>query len=175
MLQNYNRYKVLKIFLDSPTESFRLREISRMTKISPVSVKNYLGEFEKEDLIEKYEKNKIPFYRALRDNTKFVRYKKISIIYELYESGLIDYLWDNLNPEAIILYGSHVRGESIEGSDIDLFIIGKYKDINLELYEDKLGKRIHLMYDQNAEKIPSELKNNLINGIILKGYLKVFK
>ena len=78
-------------------------------------------------------------------------------------------------PEAIILYGSHVRGESIEGSDIDLFIIGKYKDINLELYEDKLGKRIHLMYDQNAEKIPSELKNNLINGIILKGYLKVFK
>ncbi|PIU75730.1 hypothetical protein COS75_02635, partial [Candidatus Pacearchaeota archaeon CG06_land_8_20_14_3_00_35_12] len=70
MLQKYNRYKLLKIFLDYPTESFRLRELSRMSKISPVSVINYLKEFEKEELIRKYEKRGIPFYVAERDNEK---------------------------------------------------------------------------------------------------------
>jgi len=50
MLNKYNRYKLLRLFLDSPTESFRLREIARLTKISPPSVINYLKEFEKEGL-----------------------------------------------------------------------------------------------------------------------------
>ena len=71
MLQKYNRYKLLKIFLYSPTESFRLRELSRLSSISPLSVMHYLDEFEKEGLIEKYNKRGIPFYRAKRDNEKF--------------------------------------------------------------------------------------------------------
>ena len=46
MLNKYNRYKLLKIFLFNPTESFRLRELSRLSKISPPSVVNYLKEAE---------------------------------------------------------------------------------------------------------------------------------
>ena len=52
MLDKYNKYKLLKLFLDSPTDSFRLREIARLTKISPPSVMNYLKDFEKEGLIK---------------------------------------------------------------------------------------------------------------------------
>src|SRR3989344_2002667 len=173
MLQKYNRYALMKIFLDNPTESFRLRELSRLSNISPVSVINYLKEFEKEGIIEKYEKRKIPFYKAVRENSNFVLYKRLSIMYELNKSGLVDYLWDKLSPQAIILYGSYAKGESIENSDIDIFIIGKEKKINLEEYERKLGKSIHLMFDLNPGHIPKELKNNLINGVILKGYFKI--
>ena len=173
MLQKYNRYKLLKIFLDYPTESFRLRELSRMSKISPVSVINYLKEFEKEELIRKYEKRGIPFYVAERDNEKFILYKKISIIYEMNESGLVDFLWNTLSPEAVILYGSHAKGEAVEDSDLDIFIIGKEKKIQLDEFEEKLNKKIHLMFD-NVKHISKELKNNLVNGIVLKGYFKVF-
>ncbi len=172
MLQKYNRYKLLKVFFDNPTESFRLRELSRISAISPVSVMNYLKEFENEGLIKKYEKRGIPFYISERDNEKFILYKKISIIYELNESGLVDFLWENVSPDAIILYGSHAKGEDTELSDIDIFIIGKEKKINLGEFEDKFGKEIHLMFDINKH-IPKELKNNLINGIVLKGYFKV--
>ena len=56
MLKKYNKYKILKIFLDSPTESFRLRELSRLSNISPLSVMNYLKEFEKERLIKRFVK-----------------------------------------------------------------------------------------------------------------------
>src|SRR3989344_362525 len=172
MLKKYNRYKLMKLFLDNPTDSFRLRELSRLSGISPLSVMNYLKEFEKEELIKKYEKRKIPFYQALRDNEKFILYKKLSIIYELNESGLVNFLWEKLSPEAIILYGSHAKGESIETSDIDIFIIGKERMINLDEFEKKLGKTIHLIFNENVSKIPKELKNNLINGIVLKGYFK---
>ena len=174
MLQKYNKYKLLRVFLDNPTESFRLRELSRLSSISPVSVINYLSEFENENLIKKYVKRNIPFYQAIRDNEKFILYKRISIFYELYESELVDFLWEKLSPEAIILYGSHVKGDAVETSDIDLFIIGKEREINLEGFEKKLNKKIHLMFEKNVKKVPRELLNNLINGIVLKGYLKIY-
>src|SRR3989338_9899039 len=142
MLNKYNRYKLLRLFLDSPTESFRLREIARLTKISPPSVINYLKEFEKDGLIRRQIKREIPFYNSIRDNSNFILYKKISILFELNNSGLVDYLWDKLSPEAIILYGSFSKGESIENSDIDLFILGKEMKIEIYQFERKLGKKI---------------------------------
>ena len=174
MLQNYNKYKLLKVFLDSPIESFRLRELARISKISPPSVIIYLKSFEKDGLIRKYEKRGIPFYQAARENERFILYKKISIIYELNEAGLVEFLWESLAPEAIILYGSYARGESTESSDIDLFILGKEGTIGVSRFEKKLGKSVHLMFGNDLRKISGELKNNLINGIVLKGYLKVF-
>ena len=171
MLKDYNKYKVLKVFLYNPTESFRLRELSRKVGIAPLSISNYLWEFEKGGLIKVHTKDKIRFYTAQRDNTLFSRYQKLSIQYELYESGVIDKIWDELHPEFVILYGSYAKGEAIEGSDIDLFIMCKEKNINLQEYEKKLGKRIHLMF-KIGDKIPNELKNNLVNGIIMKGYFK---
>jgi len=175
MLQKYNRYKLLKVFLDSPNESFRLRELSRESGIAPPSVMIYLEEFEKEGLIEKYERKGIPFYRVKFDNEDFRFYMRISILFELHKSGLIDFIWDKLHPEAIILYGSCARGESIEKSDIDLFVIGKEKKLDLDEFSDKLGKEIHVMFAENLGKIHKALRNNIINGIVLKGYIEVFK
>lgn len=174
MLQNYNLYKILKIFLDNPTESFRLRELSRLSKIAPPSVMNYLKNFEEQELIKKYEKRGIPFYQALRDNENFKIYKRLSILFELHESSLVDFLWDNLNPDAIILYGSCALGEDTEKSDIDLFIQAPEKNLNLKKYEKFLGKEINIFYEFKFSKLSNELKNNILNGIVLKGYIKVF-
>jgi predicted nucleotidyltransferase len=174
MLKEYNRYKVLKVFLDSPTESFGLRELSRASGIAPVSVLNYLKEFEREKLIVRKIIKGVPAYIANRDNENFIVNKKIGILYELSNSGLVEELWQKLSPNAIVLYGSFARGEAVEGSDVDIFIIGKEKRIKLESFEKNLGKKIHLMFEENVKMISRELKNNLINGIVLKGYIKVF-
>src|SRR3989304_1376931 len=174
MLQKNNRYKLLKIFLFNPTEEFRLRELSRLSKISPPSVMAYLKEFEREELIKSFKKRGVPFYKSEIDSEKFREYKKIGILFELNDSGLTNFLWDELSPKAIILYGSFAKGESLEESDIDLFVIGKERKIKLEEFEKKLGRKIHLMFDDNPKNIPNELKNNLVNGIVLKGYLKLF-
>ncbi len=173
MLEKYNRYKVLKVFLDNPTESLGLREIARLAKISPSSVLSYLKEFEKENLIKKKLKRNNPIYLAFRDSQKFIFYKKISILFELNKSGLIDYLWDKISPKAIVLYGSFAKGESIESSDIDLFILGKENNIKINDFEKRLNKKIHLLFKESLDDISKELKNNILNGVILKGYVKV--
>lgn len=171
MFKDYNKYKVLKIFLYNPTSSFRLRELSRKVGLAPLSLSNYLKEFEKEGLIKINIKENIKFYTAQRENINFSRYQKLSIQYELYDSGIIDKIWNETNPEAIILYGSYAKGEAIENSDIDIFIIGLEKKINLSEYIKKIGKEMHLIF-QLKDKIPNELKNSLVNGIIMKGYFK---
>lgn len=172
MLQKYNKYRLLKIFLFSPTESFRLRQLSRLCGFSIPAVMNYLSEFEKTGLISKIIKEKIPFYKANLHNESFSFYQKLSILYEIQNSGLSFFLWEKLAPEAIILYGSFAKGEANEQSDLDIFIIGKEKSLDVSFYEKKIGKQIHLMFEESANKISKGLKNNLINGIVIKGYFK---
>ena len=173
MLQNYNKYTLLKVFLQNTTESFRLRELSRIIGLAPMSVMRYLKEFEQEKLVKKYEKRGVPFYQAERENERFKLYQKISIVYELNESGFVQYLWEEIAPEAIILFGSHAKGEAVEQSDIDIRVIGKERKIVCEGYEKKLGKKIHIIFYQDISEIRKEMKNNLANGIILRGYFEV--
>jgi predicted nucleotidyltransferase/DNA-binding HxlR family transcriptional regulator len=176
MLKDYNKYKILKIFLFNPNDSFRLREISKITEISPKSVMNYLKYFEDEKIIKRYEKRDIPFYKAINDTDKLREFTRIAILYELGESGVINYLWDKLAPEAIVLYGGFSRGEISEESDIDLFAYGvdiTKHQIELDKFEKIIGKRIHLMGEKSLKGVSEEFKNNLSNGIILKGYLKI--
>ena len=74
----------------------------------------------------------------------------------------------------IILFGSASNGDDVEGSDIDVFIQAPEKKLNLLQYEKKLNREINLLFEENFSRLSKELKNNVINGIILKGYLKVF-
>lgn len=173
MLQNYNKYALLKVFFVSPTESFRLRELARLSGISPPSVMNYLSQFLKEGLIEKYQKRGVPFYRSQRENEKFILYKKIALIFELNDCGLVSYLWEKLSPEAIVLFGSAARGESIESSDIDICIVGREARVNINKYEKSLNSSVHLIFEQDSRIVSPEFKNNLANGIVLKGYLRL--
>ena len=53
MIQNYNNYRILKIFLDDPLHGFGLREISRILKLGLPSVSNYIKQLEKEEALLK--------------------------------------------------------------------------------------------------------------------------
>ncbi|MBU2576367.1 MAG: nucleotidyltransferase domain-containing protein [Nanoarchaeota archaeon] len=172
MLQKNNRYKVLKVFLDFPTSEFGLRELSRKVGISAPSVKKYLLEFGEKGIVEVIEVRGNPIYIANRDSENFKFYMRLSTQYELFASGLIDFIWKNVSPEAIVFYGGYFKGDATEESDIDLFAIGKKCDLDLSKYERIFGKEIHLMVNE-LNKIPKELKNNLINGIVMRGYLKI--
>jgi len=72
------------------------------------------------------------------------------------------------------LFGSASIGEDTEQSDIDLYVDSKTKELNLEKYKKLLKRKINILYEEDFNKISPELKNNLINGVILKGYLKAF-
>jgi len=172
-----NKKKILELFFDYPLGQFHLRQISRKTKVAVTSVKKYLDELIKEKLIIKIDKGIYPFFIADRDNDDgiFKFYKKLNILERLKTSGLLNYIEEKCAPKCIVLFGSASRGEDIEGSDIDLFIQSPEYELDLSKFEKEFGREINLFFKSNFSKLNKELKNNFLNGIILGGYIEVFK
>jgi predicted nucleotidyltransferase len=77
-------------------------------------------------------------------------------------------------PGCIVLFGSYLRGEDTEESDIDLFVEADKKEIRLERFEGLLKRKIELHFRRDFGKISKELKNNIINGLVMQGYLEAF-
>jgi predicted nucleotidyltransferase len=151
-----------------------MREISRKINLSQPSVINHLKVLEKEDFIIREKKGIYPTFRANRDNEIFKIYKKINIILKIKQTGLLDYIYDSCVPNSIILFGSASKGEDIESSDLDIFVESKEKKIDLKKFDKLFNREISLFFEENFSKLSKELKNNILNGVVLKGYIKVF-
>lgn len=179
MLQNYNKWKVLRVFFENPMPKdagFQLREISRITSLATTSVKLYLNELIKDGLVisTKHRIFTYPVYWGNIDSVEFRFLKKIDTILTIRESGLIEHLEDQAMPDVIILFGSASKGEDLKESDIDLFLLCGERRIDLSFFENKIKKKISILFSENFGELSNELKNNILNGVILKGYLKVF-
>ncbi len=173
MLQDYTTYRILGLFFDYPTRHFHLREICRILGLGMPSVRNHVKKLEKLNFIKKEKKGVYESCIATR-NELFNAYKKNDLLLRIHESGLINFLADAFVPDAIVLFGSASRGEDVESSDIDLFLIAKEKEVDLKRFEKKLGRKIALHFESRTSDLPKELLNNVINGMVLYGYLKVF-
>lgn len=174
MIQKYSKYRILQEFFKFPTKRFHMREISRLTKITQPSTTKHLKSLVEDGLILREKKGLYPTYCANRDNQEFKTYKKNDLLIELNRTELIEKLYEECLPDAIVLFGSASKGEDIEESDIDLFLLCSDKEINLETYEKQLHRKINIFFSDNFNKLSDELKNSIINGTMLKGYLKVF-
>ncbi len=176
MLQKSSILETLNVFFEEPTKRHYLIDISRRISLAHTSVKNNiqrlidLGFIKRE--VETKGTRKFHVYIANKEYKKFTQIKKISNLSSLLESGLIDLLEKNLMPKCVVLFGSYSRGEDIEESDIDLFIGSKKAEINLTTFEKKLKRKIELHFKENFKGYPKELKNNIINGIVLSGFLE---
>lgn len=178
MLQKCSILKTAGIFFKEPTKEHYLLEISKKASIAHTSIKKYLTTLKKlsiiTEMIEKKGKRKFPIYKANINNKTYRKYKMIYNLIELKESNLIESLKDQLMPKSIVLFGSYQKGEDIENSDIDLFIECKEEKIELTKFKKQLKRNIQLHFKENFKKYPNELKNSIINGIVLEGYLEAF-
>jgi predicted nucleotidyltransferase len=178
MLQNCSIMKVAGVFFDEPTKEHYLIEISKKADIAHTSVKNYLNVLKKNSIInEKIEikgTRKFPIYTAEINNKDYKEYKKIYNHLELLESGISAFLKEKLMPKVIVLFGSYRKGDDTEESDIDLFLECQKEDLDLSQFEKRLKRKIQLHFKTRFNHYPMELKNNIINGIVLEGYLEVF-
>ena len=180
MIQNYSRWRVLRVFFDDPDprEGFTIRWISKEIGLATTSVKLHLDELSREKgegypLVTRSEGRSYPVYRANRSIELFRFYKKMDIIFRIRESGLLEFLSERCSPDSIVLFGSASRGEDVKGSDIDIFVASGEKSLDLKKYEGILKRPISLHFSRSFGRLPNELRNNIINGVILDGYLKV--
>ncbi len=172
-------FKTLEVFFISPKKDHYLVDISKKIGLAHTSVKKNLDKLVKLGLItkkiEKKGKRKFPLYTANFDSNIFRRYKMLYNLTSLLESGLIEFLEDRLAPKSIVVFGSYSRGEDIEESDIDIFIEAKGEEMDLKLFEKVLHRNIQLHFKEDFTSYPKELKNNIINGFVIHGFLEAYK
>ncbi len=135
--------KVFRFFMDNPYHQVYLRQLAKKTGLSPFAVKKYADLLVKEGLILEEKKANLRYFKA-NMSSLFFRHLKIAFnLRTLFKSSLTDFLKQGLsNISSIVLFGSMAKGENDEKSDIDILIIGKEKHLDLEKFEEKLGKDI---------------------------------
>ena len=174
MLQKSSTRQTLDVFFKNPTMEFTLKNVSRFSKLAHTSTKQNLNKLIRLGFVQQRNERKgkrtFPLYKADR-NKQFIRQKKLENLGALIDSGVIEYMEERLIPKCIALFGSYQRGEDTEESDIDLFIEAKKADVNLKAFEKKLDRKIEMHFNERFMTYPSELKNNIINGIVLQGFL----
>ncbi|MFH1325336.1 MAG: nucleotidyltransferase domain-containing protein [archaeon] len=168
MIQKCSLLKVLGVFFIEPTNMHFIREIGKKTNLAPTSVRNHIRELEKNNLIVKTKAKPFDGFVANRENEKFIFYKQAYNFYSLYE--LRELIAKLLYPKSIMIFGSYVKGEDTESSDIDIIILSKVKkEINLKKFEKSLNRKINLVFVENLNKLNKSIKINVLNGRIIYG------
>ncbi len=170
MLIESNTQKFMSVIFTYPTKGFTIREIGRKIKISPPTASYIAKKLEKMKLIRIEKERTQHKVFGNFENEDFKNLKKIYNIFSLLE--LTRFLVENFDPNTVVVFGSFSKGEDTEDSDIDIFVdSSKEKEVKLEKFRRKLERNIHL-HVKNIKKIPEELRSNIINGIILYGFLE---
>jgi len=173
VLRKNNTWKILELFLQNPERSFHIREIARLVSLSPPSVSKIVAELKKDGLLVSKKEKMVENVSAPRTE-KFVWLKRSYNLHSLYGSGLVDFLRKEYQePEAIVLFGSYAMGEDTSKSDIDIGIVtDEAKELDLQKFERILGRKINV-HEIQLKRCEKEFLNNIINGIVLYGCLKV--
>jgi len=155
-------------------EKLSQREIAKILGVSPTAVSNSTKKLKDSNLI-KIEKTKtINFISFNRDEQRVLDLKRVENLKNIYISGLSDYLEKELAGATVILFGSYSMGEDTNTSDIDIAVIErKDKMIELEKYEKLLNRKINVNFYGSWKKIHGNLKNNILNGILLHGGIEL--
>ena len=175
MKNNNIKDKIKEYFFLNPTIKLRVRQIERIVKVPLPSVIRYTKELEKESILTSSEIANIRVFLANRASKQFLLEKRLFNIKNI--STLADFLIEELSNPNIVIFGSYSKGEDLENSDIDIYIeTASKKKLNLEKFEKLLQRKIHVFVYKNINTIENkELANNILNGIIINGFVEVFK
>jgi predicted nucleotidyltransferase len=167
--------KIQEYFFIYPKSKLRVREMERTLKIPLPSVIRYCKELEKEKILSLEKIGGVSFYTSSRSEIYLLE-KKLYNIKSIYNSGLINYIKEELSNPGVVLFGSYSKGEDIEDSDIDIYIeTPSNHNIKIDKFEKKLLRKIQIFQYKNLKSINNLfLANNIINGIILNNYIEVF-
>ncbi len=144
LFDKYAYWKILRYFAEHPDSEVYVKQISGILGISAGTCSRALRDMEKDGLLRRKKRGKEHFY-MLEDNYLTKELKKLAFLFRLKESGLIDHmLSQSPDIQNIVLYGSHAKGDFTERSDVDILIIGPKLRMDLQRYEEKLGKEINM-------------------------------
>lgn len=175
-----NHLKVLDLFTRGFEKDYYIREVKRILKISPRTSQLILDELEKKGVLTSQVKGKIRIYRLQNTSTAkdyitlTEQYKKTTF---LESDSLMKELSSKIAESAegiVSIFGSYAKKKQKEGSDVDVFVAGKYEDNKIRKVSKLYGIEISVKnYPLKTfkEKYKSDIliREVLENHIILSG------
>ncbi|MEK6872150.1 MAG: nucleotidyltransferase domain-containing protein [Nanoarchaeota archaeon] len=165
-------------FFDDPHKDFTIRELSRMIKINHTTVRQYLVAFVKEGFLQKKNGHIYPVYSSVLSK-KYLNLKLYYNLEKIRESKIVEYIEKKFDFPVIVLFGSYAKAQDRKDSDIDICVISNIvKELSFHSSQKILCKPVqwHLFSEKefdNLKKKNPELVNNIANGIVLSGELKI--
>lgn len=166
------RDSIIDLIFKAPEKWIHIRDAARKLGISPNTVRKGIALLKKNGIIQEKREGNLVMFRANLSDDRYKLEKRLYNIRKVYDSGIIDFIFDYYNPKAVVLFGSYSRGEDVSTSDVDLGVITSDKRMpDLSVFEKKLSRRIQLsLFTRN--QVSKEFFNNIINGFVLRGFLK---
>ncbi len=167
--------RIMRLLFIKVGTSLNMNGIARILKVSQTAVLKAVPYLKKERLIiAEQDKDSARWAIELnRANNEVIGLKRADNLKQLYESGLIQALYDLFPGATVILFGSYAHGEDTIQSDIDLAIIGSEKKEIDTKFDKMLERTINANYYKSFNSLSSPLLNNILNGITLKGAVEL--
>ena len=164
---------VLELFFNYPTKEWHFEELLKKAKITRSKADAWLKRFTLNGLVKRVkQKGRMPFYISNYASPVYMHKKKLFAMERMYQSGFLNHLSWLPNATTVIIFGSFVRSDWYEKSDIDLFIYGDPAGLKIAQYEAKLHRNIQVFVCSNKKDLihfgPGLIKN-IIKGSIIKG------
>ncbi|MCF7910787.1 nucleotidyltransferase domain-containing protein [Candidatus Pacearchaeota archaeon] len=163
---------ILRYLFINTGKSFNARRLAKNLGVSSPAISKALSGLKQRKLVL-IEKNKESGHLKIElniENSLVLGLKRADNLKLIYESGLNNYLEEIFPGSTIILFGSFSTGNDYYNSDIDIAIFDlKQKEINLKKFEKILEKEIRINFYNSFKELNKNLKNNILNGVILSG------
>ena len=164
------RVKILSLLMFHPDEEFHLREIARLTTVSPIYVSKELGRLREMNLVTKAWKANLHLY-SINPACVFLHelrqiFLKTDFLGELMRERLADKV------KYCFIYGSFAQGTERKSSDIDLFVVSEMNEDELisiiQELERKIGREINYVL-WNSRTFSKRAKGHHLLTSIKKG------
>lgn len=171
-------FNILKLFFESPTKGFHIREIARVLEKNHMTTRKYLNKYLDEGFLKKEKTSLYEVFKA-NVNKKFLNLKLYYNLEKIRKSSIIEELNKKFDYPQIILFGSFAEAKDDETSDIDLCIITNIKkSFDVKSFEKILNRKLDLrIFSENKWrtliKNNPELVNNIVKGIVLSDEFEV--
>lgn len=168
--------EILRFLFIKSGMTFNARKLAISLDVSPTAIAKSLKALEKESLIVvKKDRDSNHLSVGLNRETPFVfSLKRSENLKMIYESGIDSYLSEKFPGAVIILFGSYSFGEDVINSDIDIAVIGaKEREIDLGKFSRLLERKISLHFFDSFSQIHKNLRENIFNGIVIKGGVRL--
>lgn len=158
------RVKLLAEILLNSDREYHIRELSRITDVSPIYVQKELKNMQSLGLLVCRKKGNMMLYMADKNSTIIDELKRIFLKTESVGTQIFKSL-DRKKIQYALIYGSFAKGTESTKSDIDLLVIGDVDEDSLlgsiSKTEKKIGREINFIHwtpkefvQKAKEKIP---------------------